>query len=422
MIFKASHSTKSSTLIAWLLSIAILLSFCLIGCSQGNDSAPTSNETTSSSLETESSAFLENESTPTEDPLELNHRAAQTFISKTAIQYGAVGVQVAVIDNGEVVDSFAYGWATKNTDPMTTDHKFRSASISKVVLGMATMLLQEDGVIDLDANIGTCWGVTAQNPYYPNSPITIRRILSHTSSLIDHEDFITDYYSIQSRLTSSYTNTRPGSMDSYYYNNYAFMVLGATLEVASDQCVDSLLQEKLFEPLDIDASYASGDIEATDMLVTLYRENGEIGRSVEAQQSVHLSDTPGENADYFAGGLTISANDLAKIVALLASDGVYDGQQLLEASSIEIMETCLSKALPDGSYQAHPLFYANDLYGRDGIYYHSAYAYGAYNCISYDPETGDGVVVLTTGASEATDHYDISNICDEINAYIYPLI
>ena len=354
---------------------------------------------------------------------QLNESEVQKVINEISQKYGAAGVQVAIVDNGSVIASFAYGWATKETELMTADHKMRVASISKVVIGMVAMLLQEDGIVDIDASIGDHWEVTAQNPAYPNSPISIRSILSHTSSIISYsDDYSADYSSIRSRLNNCYRDAEPGNIESYCYNNYAFRVLGATLEIAADQCMDSILQEKLLSAMDIDASFAAGDIAETDMLVTLYRENGDIGRSAETQKAIHLSDVPGENGAYFAGGFTISANDLAKLVALLASDGSYYGTQLLSSASVEAMETCIPTPLSDGSYQALPLFYAADLYGRDGIYYHPGSAFGVFNCISYDSVTGDGVVVLTTGANGAADHYDIYNICDEINEYIYRLI
>ena len=354
---------------------------------------------------------------------QLDESEVQKVINEISQKYGAAGVQVAIVDNGSVIASFAYGWATKETEPMTADHKMRVASISKVVVGMVAMLLQEDGIVDIDASIGDYWGVTVQNPSYPDSPISIRSILSHTSSIISYsDDYSTDYSSIRSRLTNCYRDTEPGNIESRYYNNYAFRVLGSTLEIAADQCMDSILQEKLFSVMDIDASFAAGDIAETDMLVTLYRENGDIGRSVDTQKAIHLSDVPGENGAYFAGGLTISANDLAKLVALLASDGSYYETELLSNTSVETMESYIPTPLSDGSYQAFPLFYAADLYGRGGIYYHPGSAFGVFNCISYDSETGDGVVVLTTGANGSADHYDIYNICDEINEYIYRLI
>lgn len=410
--------------------ICIVLVFLLFGCSPADPAPQTESEPTelavadnTEGLDASLQSYTEDYLIVTTPAVLLDHDAIHEKIALVAEKYGAIGIQVAIVNDGEVLETYAYGWATKNADLMTADHKMRVASISKVVVGITAMLLQEDGIIDIDTDIGEYWDVTARNPCYPDIPITIRSMLSHTSSIISYgDDYSTDYSSIRNRLLNGYCDTEPGNINGHYYNNYAFRVLGSTLEIAADQRMDDILQEKLFSIMDIDASFASGDISDTNMLVTLYRESGEVARSVETQKNIHLSDAPGGNGAYFAGGLTISASDLGKIVALLASDGVYEEQQLLEDTSVELMETYIAQPLSDGSYQALPLFYVPGLYGRSGIYFHPGSAYGVYNCISYDSSTGDGVVVLTTGASGTADQYDIYNVCAELNEYIYEII
>ena len=342
-------------------------------------------------------------------------------IRRIAEDYDAVGIQVAIINDGEVIGSFADGWATIDEDPMTTAHKIRIASVSKVIVGMTAMLLQEDGVIDIDADIGEYWDVEARNPEYPDIPITIRSILNHTSTISNYEYGFSSASSIRSRLTYSYLSSEPGNIDSWCYNNYAFQVLGATLEIAAGRTVDDILRDKLFDVLDIDASFAGGDLKNPELLATLYRGYW-VEQSVGTQESFHLDATPGENSIYYAGGLTISAEDLAKLVALLANDGVYQHRQLMQSESIALMETYCKQPLEDGTFQALPLLYVPRLYGRNGIYFHSGAAYGIYSCISYDPETGDGVVVLTSGANTGSEHYDIYDVCDEINKYIYGIL
>ena len=47
---------------------------------------------------------------------------------------------------------------------------------------------------------------------------------------------------------------------------------------------------------------------------------------------------------------------------------------------------------PDGTWQALGLRSQDSLYGRNALYYHTGSAYGVFNCMSYDPETRDGVV------------------------------
>ena len=86
------------------------------------------------------------------------------------------------------------------------------------------------------------------------------------------------------------------------------------------------------------------------------------------------------------------------------------------------METINETMLSDGTYQALPLRCQKNIYGRDTLYYHTGSAYGVYNCMSYDPASGDGVVVLTVGASGAKDDRGIYAICGEISTYVYNII
>lgn len=353
-----------------------------------------------------------------------NHDAIQAAVDAAAQKYGAAGVQVAVIENGTVTDTYAYGWATKDTDPMTADHKMRVASISKVIVGLAAQLLREEGTIGLDEDISQYWGVTVQSPKYPDIPITIRGMLTHCSAIINAgDDTSRKYDSVKAKLQGSgFSGGVPGDIGYWSYNNYAFAVLGMTLELAANRTLDDILTDKLYDTMDIDGAFGSGDLKNTDLLATLYRHDGSVARTVEDQKNLHSNPTPGSNGAYFAGGLTVSVKDLAKLIALLAADGKYEGVQLLQTESVAEMETYVESAVPGGSYQAHPMRYWPDLYGTQGIFFHTGSAYGVFNAATYDPVTGNGVVVLTTGASGAKDDYGIYKICAEINAEIYKAI
>ena len=349
------------------------------------------------------------------------HADIQTAIEDAARRHGAVGVQVAVVENGALCDTFSYGWATRNETPMTAEHKMRVASISKLAVGLSAMLLWEEGTVDLDADIGTYWGCTVQNPHYPEIPITLRALLTHTSSLSILKDASQSYGSVKQRIQGSgFDPRKPGDMASWEYNNDGFALLGMTLELAANRELDGILQDRLFRWMAIDGAFASGDIRRRDLLVTLYRDDGSVSWTTDAQKNFHLSGGPGAQGAYFAGGLTISAADVGKLVSLLAADGRYEGVQFLSEESVTQMES--RRLVSDGMYQAVPLRYRDHMYGRDGLYYHTGSAYGVFNCISYDPDTGDGVVVLTTGADGVRDENDIYAVCGEIAAYIYNII
>lgn len=347
----------------------------------------------------------------------------QSFIDGICQKYGAVGIQVAIVDNGKIVGTYGSGWATMNSDPMTADHKLRVASLSKIVIGIMAMQLREQGTLTMDSDIGPIWGLTARSPYYPDTPITIDYLLTHTSTISDYGNQADmDYASVRSRLDHGFTGAVPGSINSYYYNNYAFRLLGMTLELAAGQTMDQYLKNGLFAQMGIDAAFASGDIRDTGKLATLYWEGNGVARSLSYQMDIHGPSSPGGDGFHYSGGLTISATDMAKILVLLANDGQYNGQQLLSGESVAFMENYIPTRMYDGTYQARPMVYTPNIYGRDGIYFHTGSGWGVYNCFSYDPITKDGVIVLTNGASSGgTNSCGIYRICSEINEYCYDL-
>lgn len=88
-------------------------------------------------------------------------------LSAVMEDYTAAAVSVATIEQGEVSQAGAWGWAVKDQREMTADTKLRVASISKVAIAMCAMAMAEDGLVDLDAPLSAYWGEGAVNPYSP---------------------------------------------------------------------------------------------------------------------------------------------------------------------------------------------------------------------------------------------------------------
>ena len=105
----------------------------------------------------------------------------------------------------------------------------------------------------------------------------------------------------------------------------------------------------------------------------------------------------------------------------MASDGSFEGRSVLWPSMVQAMETSCGTVTRQGwpFEQCLTLRRQEGLYGRDSLYYHTGSAYGVYNFLSYDPATGDGVVVLTTGASGAKDQRGIYAVCSAIAREVY---
>lgn len=370
--------------------------------------------------------------TPMPSPTPANksveaHDDIQKIVDAVSEKYGAAGVQVAVIEDGRVTDHYEYGYADLERGvAMTADHKIRVASITKVAVAMNAMAAVEHGVFSLEEPIGTYWGVDAVNPHYPDDPVTALTILSHTSSIPALGEG-RSYNQVKARLASgkTYRNVRPGDIGGWAYNNYAFGVLGMTVELAEGKTMDDLARANFFEPLDIDAAFEPGEISATDLLATLYNEDHTVGRSVKAQRNTRRPGAPGASGQHFAGGLTLSAVDLAKLVAVLANDGVYEGQRLLSAESVAQMEAPLGAAEGQLFEQCYPLRLIRNAYGRAAVYTHGGTNYGANTYMLYDSDARDGVVVCTSGAHvtpKTKDDHGIYSICAEIAGPIFKAI
>lgn len=337
-------------------------------------------------------------------------------IQAAAEQYGAVGVQVAVISDGRVSAAAEYGWAVLDETPMEQDTKIRVASLTKTLIGMVTFRLIEEGMLELDADISAYIGVEVRNPAYPNDPITLRMLLSHTSSM-KNAGYVTTLSGLQKQLqrASTYQNDRPG--EKFAYNNFGFGVIGSICEIVTGKPMNTLAKEYFFEPMGIEATFAPSELDAS-MLAVIYTGEGEVGRSIAQQQSITPPTAPVEHMRHYAGGLTISAIDYAKLLTILINDGVYNGERYLSQESVELMESVqLTKS--NGTMQCMPIWKYEGLYGADACYYHTGSNYGVYALYTYDPNTGFGTVVVTTGAKKVYDSNKIYAVCSTITKAIY---
>ena len=332
------------------------------------------------------------------------------FVAQIGKKYGAVGIQVAVIHHGAVGETYEYGYATKGSVPMGPDHKIRAASVTKVVVGMNAMKMREEGIIDLDADISEYWNSKLARP------ITMRQLLTHTS----HLKYLKSNGSRNGTLSQLRSPASYRASAGWLYNNYAIGIAGATLEVAANRTLNSYANEKFFAPLNIDTAFNSGEIREKRLIATLYNPNDSVSRTAAASAGFSKKGV-GSNAPFFAGGLTISAKDLAKLTAILANDGTYEGVRYLSEESVQLMETssCLAESRGHDFEQCIPLRYQTDIYGQSRMYYHLGIAYGTLSILSYNPDTRDGVVVISTGASQVHDDRGIFRICGEIVDYIY---
>ena len=99
----------------------------------------------------------------------------------------------------------------------------------------------------------------------------------------------------------------------------------------------------------------------------------------------------------------------------------YDGQRYLSEQSVGRMETpyCTPWSRGHSFMQCVPLRLQTNIYGQSRMYYHLGIAYGTLSYMGYNPDTRDGVVIISTGASQSYDSRGIWCICAELADYFY---
>ena len=101
-----------------------------------------------------------------------------------------VGLSVVVVKKGEIIYTHSFGLKSiENNEPLTDEHIFRIASISKSFSATSIMQLAEAKKLSLEDDFSNLVGFKIRNPKYPNTVITLKMVMSHTSSINDSQGY-----------------------------------------------------------------------------------------------------------------------------------------------------------------------------------------------------------------------------------------
>lgn len=115
------------------------------------------------------------------------------------------GLAIKIITDGKTFWSSTRGFSDlENKIPMETDLVMNIASVSKTITTTAILQLWEQGSINLHENINTYLPFEVINPNYLNTPITIRQLLTHTSSIKDNKHYFASYACGDPKISLSY--------------------------------------------------------------------------------------------------------------------------------------------------------------------------------------------------------------------------
>lgn len=316
-----------------------------------------------------------------------------------------VGISAVVVKDNKILYNSNYGVKDLETgEPIDDRTMFRIASISKSFTATSIMQMIEQGKVSLKDDVSELSGIQIRNPKYPDVPVTLEMLLSHTSSLNDHQGYYTlDGVNPQTNpdYALAYRDFAPGG--EYRYTNLNFSLSGTILERISGERFDQYVVHHILDPLGLYGGYCVDSLD-TSRFAQLYSwddEKGEFIKQPEAynpKKEIIDNYRFGYDTPVFSptGGMKISALDLAKYMIMHMNYGyspLADARIISEESSHD-MQTERSE------YEHYGLALHQDasLTGDGTILEgHTGGAYGLAAGMFFNPEEKYGFVVISSG-------------------------
>jgi CubicO group peptidase (beta-lactamase class C family) len=199
------------------------------------------------------------DSIPTSNPLSTSlDKKVDAIARQYMVRVGVVGMSIGVLINGKAV-FYGYGETEKGNRQLPNEHTiFGIGSITKTFTGTLLACAVLDGKINLDDPVNKYMPDSIPPLEYQGIPVTIRTMANHTSGIprmpsnLNPKDTLNPFRDYDDNdLFSFYKNfkiqRKPG--DTYEYSNLAAATLGVILERIYNRSFESLIVEKIANPL-----------------------------------------------------------------------------------------------------------------------------------------------------------------------------
>ncbi len=249
--------------------------------------------------------------------------------------------------NGKTIFSFAAGLAqgaAAEASPLAfrTRTKMRIASVSKVAVALAAQRLERAGVLSLDEDVASAFEPALRHPAFPEAPVTLRQLLSHTASLQDPEVY---WQPAPGRTEDLFVPEMwrgaeagpPGQ--TFKYCNFGYGLAAHVIERKAGERFDLIAQRLVMQTAGLTAGFNWSGVPLPERRAGAALYSGADGAwQVETDGPANLSGdaptilkadgfrledyVPGANGTLFSpqGGLRASIEDMAALIREAASD------------------------------------------------------------------------------------------------------
>jgi len=278
------------------------------------------------------------------------------------------GFTATMVDSTGIIYNKGFGYAdVAGKKKYSENTLINIASVSKTFIGVALLKAHEMELLDLDDPVNIHLPFKVFNPHYPNKPITVRHLATHTSAIVDTDIYLETCYVNKDgiplekgleRYESYYKNPakdwiplasymqkvldvngahyaletfaerEPGT--TFEYSNIGAALCGLIIEQTSGKPFHQFTKDHIFQPLGMHAtSWLFEEVDQSEYSKLYYDEQ-------ELPYYTILS--------YPDGGLITSSTDLSKFLVDLIQ-GCSGGGRILSGKGYkELFKSQLSEA------------------------------------------------------------------------------
>lgn len=255
------------------------------------------------------------------------------------------GFSVSIVNQEEILFNKGFGYADKKENIRYTENTIQNiASISKTFIGLALLKAQEKGKLNLDDSINKYLPFEVKNPFFPEEPVTIRQLATHTSSIKDPSRYERNGYILKEKENkeakvnsnfrspdekivldeflknilskegkwykkNNFLKTKPGEI--FEYSNIAAGLAALIIEKATNQSFNKFTKEHILTPLEMsDSGWSFNEID--------FSKHSKLYLDHETELAFY------QLSNYPDGGLITSSNDLGKYLTELIAG--YNGK------------------------------------------------------------------------------------------------
>ncbi|MDY8137953.1 serine hydrolase domain-containing protein [Aquimarina sp. 2201CG5-10] len=330
-----------------------------------------------------------------------------------------VGFSVSIINQDTILYNEGFGYSdSKNNKKYQTNTIQNVGSISKTFIGISLLKAQELGKLNIHDPINKYLPFELVNPSYPDTPITLLQLATHSSSIIDYEenylkgfilknkeikkdevpfthfqnpdkripliDFLEACFSKDGKwyTPKSFSANKPGS--TFKYTNFGANLCALIIAQATEMSFKEFTKTYIFEPLGMkDSAWALNEVDASRRSkFYLYKDQ-------------KIADY--ESITYPDGGLFTTSEDLSKYLSELMKG--YDGKgTILNNTSYNAF---FKKRFKDNINKSGRINvgtfieYNNDFIGStDLLIGHNGSDLGSLAMMYFNPETKIGKILM----------------------------